>query len=53
MDSSTSSISMICIGNLVHKLKLEGYLLADPNQSDFFGDVELLIGRDEYYDFFL
>ena len=52
VDSFPSRISMIGRGNLVHKLKLEGYFLADPNQSDFFGDVELLIGGDQYYNFF-
>ena len=46
-----SRISMSGRSDLVDKLKLKGFILADSSNKEIFSDVEIIIGCDQYYKF--
>ena len=46
-----SRISMSGRSDLVDKLKLKGFILADSSNKEIFSDVEIIIACDQYYKF--
>lgn len=49
IDKLPSNIVMNGRSNIVHKLNSQGYILADPIDSDVLNDVEMLIGVDYFF----